>query len=122
VREFIEQARAVVSPDEKAWLISTVLSDDVDAAFAWNQWELDSVEAADDDAELLDEIRQFWDNHFPVVMSVKSGYAYFAIQNPGHTIVRGEELEYEEATDVTDSFTSLLKMISSGDPKLGRWI
>lgn len=124
VRSLLEEAEAIDSPDDKAWFnTSTSLAGESGAAFLWNQWELDSLAAAVDTfPKLQPGIREFWDQHFPVMMSVKSGYAYFAIQKTDLAIVQGEELEYEEVTQVTKSFSEFLAMLRTGDSRLSRWI
>lgn len=39
--------------------------------FQWNEWELISLESAKNDKEWKNEIKEFWNNHLPIVMSVK---------------------------------------------------
>lgn len=125
VRQFVEEIDTVVSPDDKAWFVtSTEVSGENGSAFSWNQWELDSLEAAGHDIPRQDRIRAFWDQHFPVMMSVKDGYAYFAIRKQDLAIVCGEEPEYEETTETgrSKSFATFLKKVASGDSQLSRWI
>ncbi len=74
------------------------------------------------DAQWQQAVRTFWGQHFPVRMSVKSGYAFFAVHQQGQRIVRGEEPEYEGAAVVTKSFTGFLKMLCAGDPRPARRI
>ena len=81
-----------------------------------------SLAAAGSDSRLRRAIRTFWDGHFPVMSSLKSGYAYFAIREQGSILVRGEEPEYQYTTVVADSFTGFLELIGSNDPRLARWI
>jgi hypothetical protein len=119
VQEFFEGTEAVVAPDQKSWFLTSAQLYGVSGwAFSWNQWELDSLEAAGNDLRWQEEIRRFWDRHFPVFMSVKSGYAYFAIRQEDLAIVWGEEPEYEETTHLADSFATMLAIIESGDPRL----
>lgn len=123
IRSLAEEVEYAVSPDEKAWLNTAAdLSAGNASAFQWNQWEIDSLAAAGSDARLRRTIRTFWDRHFPVMISLKSGYAYFAIRAQGSMVVRGEEPEYEHTTVVADSFTRFLELIRSNDPRLARWI
>ena len=91
-------------------------------AFAWNEWERQSIEAAEGDEELERRVVAFWDSHLPILLSVKSGYAYFAIEQSSLRIVRGEEPEYEEATPLAPSFTALLQLIKGRDRRLSLWI
>lgn len=123
IRSLVEEVEYAVSPDEKAWLNTAAdLSADNDSAFQWNQWEIDSLAAAGSDSRLRRTIRTFWDRHFPVMISLKSGYAYFAIHEQSSMMVRGEEPEYEYTSVVAESFTGFLELIRSNDPRLARWI
>src|SRR5947207_2324529 len=120
---FLEETEAIVSPDSKSWFnTSTDLSGQSGAAFSWNQWELDSLAAAENFPKLQDGIRDFWDQHFPVMISVKDGYAHFAIQKPDLVIVCGEEPEYEEATTVAASFADFLKELCADKNQFFRWV
>ncbi len=68
-----------VAPDEKAWLLCRPdFEGTSEAAFKWNEFELMSLEAADDDEELKQEITAYWDCHLPVYFSVRDGYGYVA--------------------------------------------
>jgi len=123
LRSFVEVADSVVSPDEKSWFItSREISSDSEAAFSWNQWEIDSLEAAGNNLQWKQKIWDFWDNHFTIMMSLKSGYAFFAIQKSDLAIVQGEEPVYEATTKIAGSFLDFLKSIQDGDPRLERWI
>ena len=123
VQEFIEATRLVVAPDAKSWFVTSgdILGTNA-SAYCWNEWELQSLGAADGDAKWQAEIRQFWDQHFPVILSVKSGYAYFAVRQSDLAIVAGEEPEYEECTQFASSFDELLSAVASASPALARWI
>jgi hypothetical protein len=70
-----------------------------------------SLEAAGDDADCAAEVRAFWDAHLPFLLSVRDGYAYFAVCTAADgfgRIVAGREPEFEEATVVADSFEQFL--------------
>jgi hypothetical protein len=121
--EFIEECGLVASPRDTAWLVTTrVVAGQADVAYAWNEWEVQSLEAAEGDIDWKEAITRFWDRHFPVLMSVKSGYAYFALDLETFQVVQGEEPEYEETTPIAGSLKELLQMLASGDPKLSRWV
>ena len=90
-----------------------------DSGFRWNEFELMGLDALKDDEESCDMIRQFWDNHIPILMSVKDGYRYLSIdlspENYGK-IYYGVEPEFEESAEmVCDSFNHLLEMLSSNE-------
>lgn len=119
---FLTRFESVVAPSQKAWLITcSELSGESDSAFTWNQWEVDSLSAASDDPDWQTSIRSFWDEHFPVLLSVKSGYAYAAIRRD-LTIVAGEEPEFEEAVKIADDFLHFLRLLTDRGSDLYRWI
>ena len=121
--QVIARAKTIVSPDETAWLLTAHDFSGTGArAYAWNEWERQSLEAAGDDSAWQDEIRTFWNRHFPVLTSVKSGYAYLAIDSATARVVSGEEPEYEETEVVAGSMKELLGLITGADPRLRRWI
>src|SRR5262249_18478895 len=96
-REILDLVSAIDvahSADERAWVLSASDTCGTSAsAFAWNEWERLSLAAAGDDDSWKHEITSFWDGNFPLVMSVRSGYAYFAIERSEHAVVVGEEPE-----------------------------
>lgn len=114
--ELLSETKAVISPTATAWL-----NNFEGGAFAWNEWELICLKAAGSDAAWRARIGAFWDNHFPLFMSVKSGYAYFAIERTSLQIVRGEEPEFEYTNWVSGTALSLLDLFTSS-PSLARWI
>jgi len=106
------------NPADTAWFLS---EDDfngtTESAFAWNEFEKQSFEAADGDAALERSISAFWDAHLPILLSVKSGYAYVALVVAGANrgaVVTGREPEYEESDDLFDSFDEFLDHVTSG--------
>lgn len=82
------------------------------SAFRWNEFELQSLEAAGRDAQERSRIDIFWMTHFPFFLSVAGEYAFFACRLEPEEygeIVHGREPEYEEATVVAPSFESFLQ-------------
>jgi hypothetical protein len=123
VEQFIKEIELVASPDEKAWLLGMPdFLNTSSSAFKWDEWEQQSLAAAEGNSRRREAIRDFWDQHFPVAMSVKSGYAYFAIQKSNLSIVCGEEPEFEEAVLIASSFLNFLNLLVGPDPKLNRWV
>lgn len=70
-----------------------------------------SLEGAEGDAEWENEIKEFWDNHLPIIMSVKCGYSYYAISMKNGSIVQGAEPEFEECEVIAGSFEEFIKKI-----------
>ncbi len=85
-----------------------------DEGFRWNEFELISLEAAADDDEWQNEIRGFWNNYLPVVMSVAGDYHYYAVGIRTGEIFEGWEPEFEQTEMVAPSFTDFIELIISG--------
>ncbi|WP_394847464.1 hypothetical protein LZC95_08360 [Pendulispora brunnea] len=126
VAALMESLEEVASPDDKSWLLTVNdFSGASPSAYAWNEWEVQSLAgaaAADQDQGRATRIENFWAQHFPIVMSLKSGYAYFAIESESLEIVVGEEPEFEEVSKVASNISDFLEMILRQDLKIARWI
>jgi hypothetical protein len=121
-RELVESLGLVSSADQKAWLVTgCIFSGDV-SAYAWNEWEQQSLEAAGADEGLARTIRAFWDRHLPILMSVKSGYAHFSLDLETLRVVQGEEPEYEATSPLASSIDEVLELILRRDPRVARWV
>ena len=112
--EFLRYFKEVISNDEKTWfLCGNEYNNISELAFKWNEFEELSLEVAEDDEEWKEEIKQWWDRKLPIIMSVRDGYSFFAIdlENDCENIVRGEEPEFEETEVVAKSFYYFLDML-----------
>lgn len=109
---FISHVESVLSQDETTWFLCSkdYYTQDEDS-FQWNEWERISLESAEDDEEWQREIQKFWDNYFPIIMSVKDGYSYYAMSMKDGSIVYGIEPEFEEYKIVADSFCDFIEKI-----------
>lgn len=117
--DFIEGLNALVSEDETTWFLCFKdFYEQNEDAFQWNEWERISLESAGDDVEWKKEIRAFWDIYFPIVMSVKDGYSYYAMSMENGAIVYGCEPEFEECETVADSFDDFMDKIVDGKIQL----
>ncbi len=104
--EFINQFEILANNEDNIWFLSVkdYSKDNLGEGFSWNEFELQSLEAADENQR--DNILQFWKMHLPFLMGVKSGYAYVALVLVGPdkgSIVAGNEPEYEETTKIAES-------------------
>lgn len=84
-----------------------------EVAFRWNEFELMELEWAslDSDASWQAKVREFWDKHFPFLLSVRTGYSYFAVSLEEHNygaVVHGYELEFLEVSEEAASFEAFL--------------
>ena len=123
VMDFVAGIGEAMSPDDKAWILSAVdYAGTSEKAFAWNEWELIELSAAEDDDSWKSEVTHFWDQHLPILMSLKDGYAYFAIEQTNNTVVVGEEPEFEETTPLAASLSELLEMIAARSRLVERWL
>jgi hypothetical protein len=111
---FMKKVASCVNPANTVWFLCEAdYNGESDSAFRWNEFELQSLEAADGDEELADEIKSFWSHHLPIVTSVKSAYAYLAInvsEKAFGQVVAGLEPEYEEVVKICNSFGELIKL------------
>ena len=118
-QEFIGKVRCMVNTDETIWFLGTDdFSFQSDQAFRWNEWELISLESAEGDTEWCNEVKQFWDEHLPIVMSVRTGYSYYAIFIRDGSVVKGSEPEFEECEVAADSFKTFIESILNGGLQL----
>ena len=112
---FLEKYTSFNNPDDSAWfLMLEDFSENSGSAFSWDEFEKQGLETAID-YDGAKEIEDFWLNHLPILISVKDGYSYLAIElliNGNHRIVWGREPEYEEISHFCDSFSDLLDVVA----------
>lgn len=110
--QFLEQVRHCVNANGTAWFLTEEDFDGTaDSAFRWNEVEIMSLEAAENDTSLTSSITRFWEGHLPIAVSVKSGYAFLALSLAAEDyrkVVIGREPEFEDAEVVCGSFQQLL--------------
>ncbi|MGL5151440.1 MAG: SMI1/KNR4 family protein [Clostridium sp.] len=112
--EFLKKVKQLISPSEKTWfLCQDEYNSNSDIAFKWNEFELLSLEVAQDDDEWKSEIISWWDKKLPIVMSVDGGYSFYAIDlsNNKGTIVKGCEPEFEEVEEIASSIGEFFELI-----------
>ena len=113
--EFLKIFRECVSPDEKTWFLCEDDYENMTSAFKWNEFEIIGLEAAreDSDEEWEKEIKEWWDSHFPIIISVKNGYAFYAIDMSTDTgeIVYGIEPEFEETEKVAENIQDFFRLV-----------
>lgn len=119
--EFLKQIKQSISSNEKSWfLCEEEYNEKSDIEFKWNEFEILSLEAAEDDVEWKSEIQKWWDRYFPILMSVDNGYSFYAIdmESEKGTIVYGCEPEFEEVDIVAHNFMEFLDMIVNKEIEL----
>jgi hypothetical protein len=118
-KQFLENIENCVNAGENVWFlcIEDYLPKPEDG-FRWNEFELISLEAADNDTELINKIKNYWDKHFPIIMSVEGDYEYYAINVENKKIVHGYEPEFEESKIAANNFYELLEKIRNKEIEL----
>jgi len=79
-------------------------------AFRWNEFELMILEG-EEDAAAQQQVRGFWDRHFPFMLAVHSDYDYLAVSLDERSygqIVHGCGPAFEETSLVAPSFAEFL--------------
>lgn len=113
--QFTGEVRELFGPDETTWFLCAEDYDTrLDQAWRWNEWEELSLQSAQSDESWAGEIKAFWNEHLPIVLSVQNGYAYYAISMTDGCVVYGSEPEFEECTLVAGSFAEFLEHIMDG--------
>ena len=107
-RAFLRQFSLFTNAAENVWFlcVEEFLPKSEDK-FRWNEFELISLAAADEGGETA--IVDYWDRHFPIIMSVKNGYEYYAIHLESGKVIHGCEPEFEENTVIAENFLEFLE-------------
>ncbi|WP_251317927.1 SMI1/KNR4 family protein [Flintibacter muris] len=113
--QFVGTVSELFSPDETVWFLCAEDYDTrLDHAWRWNEWEQLSLENAQGDREWTGQIKDFWDQHLPIVLSVRDGYAYYAISMADGSVVYGRGPEFEACETAAASFAEFLERIMDG--------
>ena len=111
---FLKQFEQIINKEDTVWFNSIEdFNEETKTDFNWNAFELMSLESFEDNDEESDNIRNFWNNHIPILMSVRE-YEYLAIcleSSRYGEIVHGLEPEFEETTKVCDNFEQLTALM-----------
>ena len=112
-KQFLSQTASCIKEDTTWFLCFNDYRPQPKGSFRWNEFEHISLDAADGDEEWTRSIKDFWDSHLPFIMSVESGYAYYAFDITDGSVVFGEEPEFEETTTAAESFDEFLAKVVS---------
>ncbi|EAG9322703.1 SMI1/KNR4 family protein [Listeria monocytogenes] len=115
-KAFYRQLNLCSNAGDTCWFLSEedFLENEEDA-FLWDSFEQMSLAAAEGDENLENEVKQFWNSHLPIMMSVGGSYEYYAIALNDGSVVHGSEPEFEESLVVADSFADFLLKIVAGE-------
>ncbi|WP_010252460.1 SMI1/KNR4 family protein [Myroides injenensis] len=112
---YLKSIQSGTSAENNAWLLcEEEYNGDSNDAFRWNELELLSLENADNEIDLQENIKSFWNSHLPFIISVKGEYSCFSIgtgeANYGQ-IFYGTEPEFEEVTLVAASLSDFISKL-----------
>ena len=107
--DFLQRFSSLQTRNQTLWFnsVQDFNEETPGSAFAWNEFEQQSLQAFDGDEAGQQQVRHFWDAHLPILLSVHGHYAYVALGVAEHNwgqIFEGEEPEYEEAQCIAPSF------------------
>ena len=115
LRSFLEHVENCVRGDEKVWFLTSAdYAGESDTSFAWDECE--KLESEEADADMLADIKTFWNAHIPILLSVAGDYTYLAAcvdrasANYG-AVVQGYSPDFREASTLAPSFDDLLEQI-----------
>jgi hypothetical protein len=114
--QFLQSFSRLQTEDGTLWFNSmqdfnSEVAESAGSMFAWNEFELQSLQAFYDDEAGQQQVRSFWDAHLPILLSVQGHYSYVALGVATHNwgqVFAGEEPEYEEAQCIAPSFQQWL--------------
>jgi hypothetical protein len=110
VASFLAVLEACCSGDGTAWLFTSKdYARTEEGGFRWNECELMAMSAAAGNATWQDEIRAFWNDHFPFMLAVHSDYDYLAVRMQDGAVVHGYAPEWESPTVVAPCFSEFLR-------------
>jgi len=111
--DFLRSFAGCLRSDSRAWFLSRdhFSRSSGTSPYSWNQWEIDSLEAAGGDPEREREIRAFWNSTLPIALGIDGGYSYLGICLSDQRVVFGREPEYERSTEVSASFDEFARAI-----------
>lgn len=118
---FLDRFDCCVSPEETVWLFCAEDFRRQEAeGFRWDELERMSLQTADScgNRDWADAIRQFWDGHLPIALSVGGDYEYYALRMSDGAVVRGSEPELEETEEIAGSFRQFAELIGAGALRL----
>lgn len=116
--EFLSGLAVCSNAEPTAWFLCQAdFEGQAASAWRWNEFELMLLESAEMEQEKI-KIVQFWETHFPILLSVSTGYAYFVVcvgSEKNGQVVQGL-LEYgiDEVSTVAKSFNEFCSLLLAG--------
>lgn len=113
---FINGVKNCTNSEQNKWFL-TMNDYDTEyykSSWGWNDFEMMSLQAAEDDIKWQEEITEFWNRHFPIFLDVEGDYSYYAIDTDSGEIVQGYEPEFEDCYTVAETFEDFITKILDG--------
>jgi len=122
--QFLARVRSCVNGDETIWFLCAddFNAEATDAAIVWNEFEKmeldDTAPGGSDPAE----VRQFWEEHMPFMLSVGGEYSYLGFRVAGDrfgSVVEGYDIDLREPSNVARDFDEFIRLHSdalNGNP------
>ena len=111
---FLSAIESCANAEENVWFFCREDYRRTDGeGFRWNEFELMALER-EEDAALQQQVRGFWDRHFPFMLAVHSDYDYLAVSLDERSygqIVHGCGPAFEETSSVAPSFAQFLTLL-----------
>ena len=114
--EFIINFINIMNSTDDMWFLTC--ANFLNDGWSYNDFEKMSLEAASSDEEWYSEIKGFWDNTFPIILSVGGDYQYYAIDLGSGNVVQGWEPEFEETSIVAETFVEFIEKLVAGEIEL----
>lgn len=115
---FLRRVALCANADDTVWFLC---ADDYNDGMggeeiAWNRFEQIELEAAEGNEGATEKVRDFWNRHLPIMMSVGGDYAYLALRVSGDeygSVVDGYEPSFHEVTQVAPTFAEFIRLYSA---------
>ena len=116
--QFLSGLKSCTNAGQTAWfLCQDDFTGQTDSDWKWNEFETMLLGWAETEQE-RNRIIRFWDNHFPFLLSVHTGYAFFAItlmpDELGQVVHGLMEYGIEEVSFIAASFGEFLSLLLAG--------
>ena len=114
--KIISEYKCIRNKDNTTFFVlGETLCDETETSqgFSWDTFKKISLGACDGENE-VNEVKQWWDSHFPVVMSVACGYEFYSLNTLNGSVEWSCEPMFEEAVKAADSLDDFFEKIANG--------
>lgn len=116
--EFLAGLAVCSNAEQTAWFLCQAdFEGQAASAWRWNEFELMALDGAETERE-KSEITKFWDMHLPILLSVSTGYAFFAVcvasERSGQVVHGLLGYGIDETSTVANSFDEFCLLLLAG--------